>query len=1107
MKPAPRRSAIPTPGRSRSSSTVQQVPVPVHDVEYMSRAFADAIKANDPALHRTSRTSDFSAASLSPQSTSFGQRPSSVASSSSTKQPERAKTPTTRPPSRQSDVFGRSSSRAGRAFEVGDNVRIESLGYEGTLRYMGTIDGKPGLWAGVELSGGFAGKGKNNGSVAGSQYFTCPPNCGVFVATTKLSPPTVGPGAVHRPSSVASSRGGRTTPSISGRTTPSTSMSFSTSSRMTPSASTSRMSTGRTTPSNGGRITPSYAGRATPGTTPAARARARVLAKPATIASPSASLTETLTAGSRASKYVSMTAKQLSSRDAASSTSTPGRRGLEPASPARSTLPSPSPGSRPLSSPTRPPASPFGTPKPSLGGRVSAGSSAMGRPSISTPRARIPSAVAMPPPASPVTRSVSQSDEASLSAWPSPRPESASSSRSMLNEERAQMQARIQALEYENERLRSASVPPDADQDQLNALRVEHEDAQSRASQLEAQLKAAAHTLEERATQIQELENARTEVLANLDQEKVQGESRLQTLEQQLEDSLLLANTLKETIAAKEAAEREDEGKLKAKQAEIVSLELRLKRTQTELDEDRIELGGQVDELRQAGQETIALYEERLSAADREKYELETRIASLEARARAATRSPSPTAAPKVASSATEIDNETLRDQVVHLQKKVAKLEDAIEDAHAASERDEAALAERMRRLKEKEEAAKKELNEGRKEVERMLKSEASARRRVEEIEEALQESTVALEDARAEVEGLRAELTNLDGLVAGNGESGDLYSRVAQVAKRASTDKTRFTDELAKLRDLVEEAQRRETAALEEVEKLRQALAAQSAEVEALKKKTNRDTALNNGIQSPQSPSVSKHDLSVAREEITGLKHIVQELQKESLAAAQRTKVLESENQLLLSEAEQLRQEVQILEENLDNSLTREENALDEGPPGDAASLQRLMKDQKAKFEMELEQLRKRLADSEMKSARVAHDLNKEISELEALIESKIYREDELEQELERTKDKLSRQRKSSKGSGEVVDSRRRTSVASSDVSDNEGVCEICEKPGHDIFTCSLFELFLFYPLRFTDSLFSKDDRTSSDSELFCEDCESHGHVAADCPHSLDVF
>ena len=64
-------------------------------------------------------------------------------------------------------MFARSVSRSGRPFEVGDNVRIESLGFEGVLRYLGEIDGKPGMWAGVELSGGFAGKGKNNGSVAG----------------------------------------------------------------------------------------------------------------------------------------------------------------------------------------------------------------------------------------------------------------------------------------------------------------------------------------------------------------------------------------------------------------------------------------------------------------------------------------------------------------------------------------------------------------------------------------------------------------------------------------------------------------------------------------------------------------------------------------------------------------------------------------------------------------------------------------------------------------------------------------------------------------------------------------------------------------------------
>jgi dynactin complex subunit len=38
---------------------------------------------------------------------------------------------------------------------------------EGTLRFMGEIDGKNGIWAGVELAPAFAGKGKNDGSVSG----------------------------------------------------------------------------------------------------------------------------------------------------------------------------------------------------------------------------------------------------------------------------------------------------------------------------------------------------------------------------------------------------------------------------------------------------------------------------------------------------------------------------------------------------------------------------------------------------------------------------------------------------------------------------------------------------------------------------------------------------------------------------------------------------------------------------------------------------------------------------------------------------------------------------------------------------------------------------
>jgi CAP-Gly domain-containing linker protein 1 len=177
-------SGIPTPGRIRSTSVAsQQSGLPMQDSDSMSRAFADAIKANDPALHRTGRISE--PGNLSPRAPhsflphsgrrSVAGRPSSVASSSSNAgatpaRPAplpRTKTPSIRPPSRQSDTFIRSSSRLSRTFEVGDNVRIESLGFEGTLQYLGEIEGKTGQWAGVELSGGFAGKGKNNGSVDG----------------------------------------------------------------------------------------------------------------------------------------------------------------------------------------------------------------------------------------------------------------------------------------------------------------------------------------------------------------------------------------------------------------------------------------------------------------------------------------------------------------------------------------------------------------------------------------------------------------------------------------------------------------------------------------------------------------------------------------------------------------------------------------------------------------------------------------------------------------------------------------------------------------------------------------------------------------------------
>lgn len=126
---------------------------------------------------------------------------------------------------------------------------------------------------------------------------------------------------------------------------------------------------------------------------------------------------------------------------------------------------------------------------------------------------------------------------------------------------------------------------------------------------------------------------------------------------------------------------------------------------------------------------------------------------------RSQARPPSPGTMARQATSAAEIDNEMLRDQVSHLQKKLAAVEDTLEDLRAANERDEVAVHERIKRYKDREEAIRKELAERREESERVLKAEEKARDRVEEMEEALRENTVALENARAEIETLRNEI------------------------------------------------------------------------------------------------------------------------------------------------------------------------------------------------------------------------------------------------------------------------------------------------------------------------------------------------------------
>ena len=99
---------------------------------------------------------------------------------------------------------------------------------------------------------------------------------------------------------------------------------------------------------------------------------------------------------------------------------------------------------------------------------------------------------------------------------------------------------------------------------------------------------------------------------------------------------------------------------------------------------------------------------------------MEDFIASLQEQLQAQARPVSPSTMARQATTALEIDNESLREQVQHLQKKLGTFEDLLEDARAATEREENAGRERLMQYKEREDAIRQELLESQKEIDEL---------------------------------------------------------------------------------------------------------------------------------------------------------------------------------------------------------------------------------------------------------------------------------------------------------------------------------------------------------------------------------------------------
>jgi CAP-Gly domain-containing linker protein 1 len=537
-----------------------------------------------------------------------------------------------------------------------------------------------------------------------------------------------------------------------------------------------------------------------------------------------------ITPGSRASKYVGMTAKQLTSRDAEkggsiSSTSSPVRLGtMATPKPRTSTtggaaLPTPkssrlsfaTPGHTPkqsryvVPSSSRPPVPdlPQGLSISPLPGLPNDGFAKPHTPTFSqTSSETFVDEMSEDSRALELNGRALQDKIASLMSGPSKArhlsPDEQSSDReSERSRSMSWLQGRIDSLEGENRKLRAdivilaekASVSSNPEDAQLlsaargknEVLEEEKKRLAARIVELEAQTKIDARALKERQDKIESVERSAQSATDHADKIRLEGESKVRDALSKLADSEALVNSLKEAIQMNTSAASENHAVLQAKDAEITLLETRVARATADLEEERRELGGQVDELRRAGQvsqinikivarsfefsyfesvqETIALYEERLNASDTRRYEMEDLIQALEEQLRKQAEPVSPTALTQQANTAAQIDNETLREQATHLQKKILMLEEQLDDARASQERDDAAAQARITRYRENDAALRKDIAELKAEMDKNARAEMAARTRAEEIAEALRENGVALEDARAEIETLRSEL------------------------------------------------------------------------------------------------------------------------------------------------------------------------------------------------------------------------------------------------------------------------------------------------------------------------------------------------------------
>ncbi|PWN18035.1 hypothetical protein BCV69DRAFT_285330 [Microstroma glucosiphilum] len=290
--------------------------------------------------------------------------------------------------------------------------------------------------------------------------------------------------------------------------------------------------------------------------------------------------------------------------------------------------------------------------------------------------------------------------------------------------------------------------------------------------------------------------------------------AKVQELEARVVESESLVKDLKLALAAPDRASDGQSAVLAAKDAEIEQLKGRLTRLESQMESERGELVREIEELKEAGQETIALYELRVEEAHEEGRQqlddAEDRLRQLQTRAQEAIAAAeaqrdealSQLSATGATPTAAIIDNESLQAQLDHARDQLLAIEDQLQEARSALRAETDLARKRKDKYLEAESKLKTEIKKLKSELGIAETQAREAKDKVEELHHALEQRSTAQEAERFELEALRAEASQ-----DANGHGRETNGDSKHLALAPAAEVMRFTLLLEKERSALQEA------------------------------------------------------------------------------------------------------------------------------------------------------------------------------------------------------------------------------------------------------------------------------------------------------------